>query len=98
MSRRAAPRRLWRGRWCILPLSRLSEGNRLMPSVHRFPPPWSAEETDACFIVRDHNGQALAYVLHNCRMDGFSGPSDRSTTLTFSKFTAKEKTLSKVSG
>jgi hypothetical protein len=27
-----------------------------------FPPPWSVEETDACFIVRDHNGQALAYV------------------------------------
>jgi hypothetical protein len=28
----------------------------------RFPPPWSVEETDACFIVHDHNGQALAYV------------------------------------
>ena len=28
----------------------------------RFPPPWSAEETDACLIVRDANGQALAYV------------------------------------
>jgi hypothetical protein len=28
----------------------------------RFPPPWSVEETDACFIVKDHNGQALAYV------------------------------------
>ena len=28
----------------------------------RFPPPWSAEETEACFIVRDANGQALAYV------------------------------------
>jgi hypothetical protein len=26
------------------------------------PPPWSVEKTDACFIVRDHNGQALAYV------------------------------------
>ena len=32
-----------------------------MPS-RRFPPPWSVEETDACFIVRDHGGQALAYV------------------------------------
>ena len=40
----------------------LSEGNRLMPSARRFPPPWSVEETDACFIVRDANGQALAYV------------------------------------
>ena len=28
----------------------------------RFPPPWTAEETEACFIVRDHNGQALAYI------------------------------------
>jgi hypothetical protein len=28
----------------------------------RFPPPWSAEETDACFIVRDANGQALVCV------------------------------------
>ena len=24
--------------------------------------PWIAEETDACFIVRDANGQALAYL------------------------------------
>jgi hypothetical protein len=29
----------------------------------RFPPPWSVEEyNDACFIVRDANGQQLAYV------------------------------------
>ena len=28
----------------------------------RFPPPWSADETDACYIVRDHNSQALANV------------------------------------
>jgi hypothetical protein len=27
----------------------------------RFPPPWTVEKTDA-FIVRDANGQALAYV------------------------------------
>jgi hypothetical protein len=36
------------------------------PDRH-FPPPWTVEETDPkldrrCFIVRDHNGQALAYV------------------------------------
>jgi hypothetical protein len=24
-----------------------------MPTRRRFPPPWSVEETDACFIVRD---------------------------------------------
>jgi hypothetical protein len=30
--------------------------------ARRFPPPWSIEETPACFIVRDSRGQALAYV------------------------------------
>ena len=33
-----------------------------MSEPRRFPPPWTAEETEACFIVRDHNWQALAYV------------------------------------
>jgi hypothetical protein len=30
----------------------------------RFPPPWSVEElhAHACFVVRDQNGQKLAYV------------------------------------
>jgi hypothetical protein len=28
----------------------------------RFPPPWSIEEQEACFVVRDQNGQQLAYV------------------------------------
>jgi hypothetical protein len=35
------------------------------PSIlpaRRFPPPWSVEEQAACFVVRDHSGQALAYV------------------------------------
>jgi len=35
----------------------------------RFPPPWSVEELDACFVVLDHNGQQLAYVYYetlNC--------------------------------
>jgi hypothetical protein len=30
--------------------------------MRRFPTPWTAEETDASFIVRDANGQGLAYV------------------------------------
>jgi hypothetical protein len=45
--------------------------------VRRFPPPWSVEELDACFVVRDHNGQALAYVYFEdepeCRFD-FAAP------------------------
>ena len=31
-------------------------------SARRFPPPWTVEELDACFVVRDQNGQQLAYV------------------------------------
>jgi hypothetical protein len=30
--------------------------------ARRFPPPRSVEEQPACFVVRDHGGQALAYV------------------------------------
>jgi hypothetical protein len=32
------------------------------PDPRCFLPPWTTEETDACFIVRDADGQALAYV------------------------------------
>jgi hypothetical protein len=46
--------RAWRDRWCRY--------HRSMPSARRFPPPWSVEETAPCFIVRDANGQALAFV------------------------------------
>jgi hypothetical protein len=28
----------------------------------RFPPPWSVEEQDVCFVVKDSAGQKLAYV------------------------------------
>ena len=35
----------------------------MCPPPRRFPPPWSVEEyNDACFIVRDANGQALSCV------------------------------------
>jgi len=30
--------------------------------ARRFPPPWSVEELDACFVVRHHDGQQLADV------------------------------------
>ena len=32
-----------------------------MPSPRRFPPRWTLDESDACSIVRDKNGQALGY-------------------------------------
>ncbi|MGC1236869.1 MAG: hypothetical protein WA838_19660, partial [Xanthobacteraceae bacterium] len=32
------------------------------PAPRRFPPPWSVEELDACFVATDSTGQKLAYV------------------------------------
>ena len=43
----------------------------------RFSPPWTAEETDACFIVRDGSGHALAYVYFE------EEPGRRAATDTF---------------
>ena len=31
-------------------------------TARRFTAPWSVEEQDACYVVRDHDGQQLAYV------------------------------------
>jgi hypothetical protein len=31
-------------------------------TTRRFAPPWTVEELDACFVLRDHGGQQLAYV------------------------------------
>jgi hypothetical protein len=39
-----------------------SDATSSTPISRRFPPPWSVEEQSACLVVRDHNGQALAYV------------------------------------
>ena len=33
-----------------------------MPSPRRFPPPWSIEEHTESFIVKDANGQRIAYL------------------------------------
>ena len=30
----------------------------------RFPPPWRVEDNGACFIVKDREGQSLAYVYY----------------------------------
>ena len=33
-------------------------------TTRRFPPPWTAEVTPNCFIVRDASGQALSYIYY----------------------------------
>ena len=35
-----------------------------MSDARRFPPPWSVEDIDAAFVVKDHGGQKLAYVYY----------------------------------
>ena len=34
-----------------------------MPT-RRFPPPWSVEDIDAAFVVKDGSGQKVAYVYY----------------------------------
>ena len=51
---------------CVAPL----HFARVAGDARRFPPPWSVEETDACFVVRDANGQALAYVYFEEELAG----------------------------
>jgi len=50
----------------FLRLSAVSAGSgqtgRCETVTARFPPPWSVEELDAAYVVRDHDGQALACV------------------------------------
>ena len=31
----------------------------------RFPPPWSVDDIGGCFLVKDANGQMLAYVYYD---------------------------------
>jgi hypothetical protein len=30
----------------------------------RFTPPWEIDDNGACFIIRNHNSQALAYIYY----------------------------------
>jgi len=46
-----------------------------MPSPRRFPPPWTVEEQETWFAVRDREGQQLAYVY-------FDGPRAAAKPLT----------------
>jgi hypothetical protein len=37
---------------------------QMLAMTRHFPPPWDIEDNGACFIVRDRNRQALAYVYY----------------------------------
>jgi hypothetical protein len=34
-------------------------------AARRFPPPWTVEELDACFVVRDHKRQRGCILTRN---------------------------------
>jgi hypothetical protein len=41
----------------------------------RFPPPWSIDELEACFVVIDSAGQKLAYVYFEDEPPGAQQPN-----------------------
>lgn len=45
----------------------------------RFPAPWTVEQLDAAFVVRDHNGRPLTYVYYE------DGQRPRSTSKPLSR-------------
>jgi hypothetical protein len=55
----------------------------LMPSPRRFPPPWSAELQSNYYVVRDADGQQLAYVYYE------NEPGRRSAAKLLSKDEAR---------
>jgi hypothetical protein len=57
--------------------------SKSMRPPRRFPPPWTAEVTPNCFILRDANGQALSYVYYE------SEPGRRSAAKLLSKDEAR---------
>ena len=68
-----ADRDVWREQAQRLALPTLG----LIMETRRFPPPWSVDEADSkldwrCLIVRDANGQALAYVYFEGDFGGTS--------------------------
>jgi hypothetical protein len=61
-------------------LSELPDNAR---SSRSFPPPWSSEEHSAYYVVRDRNGQGLAYIYYENK------PGRRSTAKLLSKDEAR---------
>jgi hypothetical protein len=54
----------------------------------RFSPPWSVEEFDACFVVKDSGGQKLSYIYFE------DEPGRRSAAKLLSKDEARDLSLS----
>ena len=50
--------------------------------ARRFPPPWSIDELEACFVVIDNAGQKLAYVYFEEEPGAFNTMAMSRTRLT----------------
>ena len=48
--------------------------------TRRFPPPWSVEDIDAAFVVKDSTGQALTYVYFEEEPGRLLGSQDQALT------------------
>ena len=48
--------------WLWQPLTDAQGGMTVNRIARRFPPPWSLEELDSCFVVIDGSRQKLAYI------------------------------------
>jgi hypothetical protein len=60
-----------------------------MPNMpRRFPSPWSVDEQEECFVVRDSNGQALAHIYFEDE-DSRRAILDRLTRSKARRITAK---------
>jgi hypothetical protein len=57
-------------------------------AARHFPPPWSVEELEACFVVKDGAGQKLAYVHYE------EEPGRRSATKSLTRDEARQATSS----
>jgi hypothetical protein len=44
-----------------------------MSDARRFPPPWTIEDIDAAFVVKDGSGQKVAYVYYEEEPGRLSG-------------------------
>jgi hypothetical protein len=66
---------------CILPLS-----------IRRFPPPWTVEEQDACFVVRDRGGQALFHAASRAPTWVILHPPNDETKCPFPRLSASDST------
>lgn len=63
----------------LTPQGTIGEGGRaeFNDPLHRFTPPWTITELDACFIVKDAEGFALSYHYFKAEPDRILGQLTR---------------------